>query len=112
MSAHTPGPWRYELDGHETNDMRHAILSEANDLWVAACYRSGTTAKRERSEEAEKEAEANARLMAAAPDLLAALKVMLRDVEAVSADGQVGIELEPSIYQASAAIAKATSGTA
>ncbi len=55
---------------------------------------------------------ANARMIASAPDLLAALKVMLRDVEAVSADGQVGLELEPSIYQAHAAIAKAMGGEA
>jgi len=75
MSAqHTPGPWRYEAAGEQRadNDMRHGVVAECNDLWVAACYRSGTSAPNEKSSQAEAEAEANARLIAAAPDLLAA----------------------------------------
>lgn len=65
----TPGPWRYELDGGPDNDMRNAVLAEINDLWVAACYRSGTLPRDERSADAEREAEANARLIAAAPTM-------------------------------------------
>ena len=60
----TPGPWRYELDGEPHNDMRHAVLAEVNDLWVAACYRSGTTAPDERSPAAEMQVSANAALIA------------------------------------------------
>lgn len=76
MSAqHTPGPWRYEADGERLdNDMRHAVLAECNDLWIAACYRSGTTAADEHSAQAEAEAQANARLIATAPDLLSVVK--------------------------------------
>ena len=44
MSKHTPGPWRHEVDGPATNDMRHAVLSEHTGLWIAATYRSGTRA--------------------------------------------------------------------
>lgn len=76
MSKHTPGPWRYALDGDSNNDMRHAVLANVNDLWVAACYRSGTTAKHDSSPEADQEAEANARLIAAAPAMLEALENM------------------------------------
>lgn len=39
--------------------------------------------------------------------LLSALKVMVRDMNAVNAGGQYGIELEPALYQANNAIAKA-----
>lgn len=40
-------------------------------------------------------------------ELLSALKVMVRDMNAVNAGGQYGIELEPALYQANNAIAKA-----
>jgi hypothetical protein len=46
---------------------------------------------------------------AAAPDLLASLQVMLRDYAAVHDIGDV--EMQPAIYQARAAIAKATGET-
>lgn len=49
------------------------------------------------------------RLIDAAPDLLAALKVLLRDIEMVREGNAIddGIELEPAIYQSNRAIAKA-----
>jgi len=50
------------------------------------------------------------KLAAAAPDLLAALQIMLRDYAAVHDIGD--LELQPAIYQARAAIAKATGGQA
>jgi len=70
MSAaqHTPGPWIHELDGTFDNDMRHGVVAACNDLWVAACYRSGTSHRDEKSAAAEAEVAANARLIAAAPD--------------------------------------------
>jgi hypothetical protein len=50
--------------------------------------------------------DAHERLRAAAPDLLAALHVFLRDYTAVHDIGD--LEMQPAIYQARAAIAKAT----
>lgn len=47
------------------------------------------------------------RLMAAAPDLLEALQVMVRDYTASHADGG-SLEMQPAILQASQAIARAT----
>jgi hypothetical protein len=54
----------------------------------------------------EDEYKANARLIAAAPELLAAIHVLLRDYTAVHDIGD--LEMQPAIYQARAAIAKAT----
>lgn len=52
-----------------------------------------------------------ANLIAAAPELLAALKVMLRDYKAAY-DGIGDLEMQPAIFQASAAVAKAQGGAA
>jgi len=51
----------------------------------------------------------DAKLIEAAPDLLTALQVVLRDYTAVHGIGDV--EMQPAIYQARAAIAKATGKT-
>jgi hypothetical protein len=83
-TQHTPGPWHF--DGQEFNDVR-----EADGELVAVALHLRTR-KPERSLA---EAEANARLMAAAPDLLEACKAALSDYE-------------PYIEKCRAAIAKAT----
>lgn len=59
MGKHTPGPWGYEMDDYVTQvfvidrDPGRLVIAEVNE---------------------QPEQEANARLMAAAPELLAALK--------------------------------------
>jgi hypothetical protein len=60
--AHTPGPWRYQ---EESDAYTHIVRAPGNRFICQLSQdRSG-------------EAEANCRLIAAAPDLLAALKAML-----------------------------------
>lgn len=61
----TRGPWRADTEGKPDDDMNHGIVADVNDLWIAACYRSGTTADCERSSEAESEVAANAAYIAA-----------------------------------------------
>lgn len=103
--GHTPGPWEYlEDDCHD--DERHGVIAKCTDLWIATCFRSGT----ETSTEAE--AEANARLIAAAPELLTSLRGLL----AITVHPYDGAEFEdgevPEVDAARAAIAKATGGAA
>lgn len=69
MSKHTLAPWAVSYDKNINNeDERYAVM--AGGLYIAGLYASGTSASDYTSEEAEREVEANARLIAAAPDLL------------------------------------------
>ena len=66
MRAHTPGPWRYgpHLSPSE-NHRGYYIVSESSNGWAHATVQPG--------DEDGELGEANARLIAAAPDLLDAL---------------------------------------
>ena len=92
--AHTPGPWDVEPKGS-----RH-FVDGADGLTVAYLDRAGV---RERSE-----IEANARLIASAPELLEALEAVLPDLEHYVATHGPGPDKRLAI--ARAAIAKARGG--
>ena len=64
MSTHTPGPWAY--DGPPDNI--HVVQADHPHMRVCFLTSNGPT-------------EANARLIASAPDMLAALKAALPDIE-------------------------------
>lgn len=86
MSKHTPGPWAFEASNGDDCGMivgKTAVVCDFVD----------------------DPREADARLIVAAPDLLAALQVVLRDYKAVHGVGD--LEMQPALYQASAAIQKA-----
>lgn len=98
MNKPTPGPWQVET-GNPGNFVINSD-PEDNGKWGAVAE---VRANREGSREIDAaEAEANARLMAAAPDLLAALRAILLQV----CQGKV-LERDACITQARAAIAKA-----
>ena len=94
MSAHTPGPW----------EPRESKTS--NYLWeiVATSKRGITYVIARLAKPNQGEREANARLIAAAPDLLAALQALLPDAEANHCGGP---DTAARLAQARAAIAKA-----
>jgi ATP-dependent helicase YprA (DUF1998 family) len=75
IPKHTPGPWttRNSVDG--SGDI--AIVASTKSI-VAECF----TAIRHSTERVEEECEANARLIAAAPDLFDAVKAALPVLEA------------------------------
>ena len=68
MKEHTPGPWKLNTDGDTGMNDSGCILDSIGHVIVTDIYgtfKNGRTTG---------EAEANARLIAAAPDLLAALE--------------------------------------
>lgn len=89
MSNHTPGPWEFAHHGTTPQNTSVEVQTE-NGLPVAVMSYCGS-------------AEANARLIAAAPDLFGACKLCVARLEEYG-DAESGIALE----LARTAIAKAT----
>ena len=69
MATHTPGPWKLREDG-EANSW--AVLGP-NDNWLLSFLHNG--------EQLSEKQRANARLIAAAPDLLAAAKRIVARID-------------------------------
>lgn len=82
MSKHTPGPWRI---GHQTDYgvFNPSVIQTGEDVGIATVYGIPLHVKLDEVENDPKCAEglANARLIAAAPDLLAACKEALQSSE-------------------------------
>ena len=91
---HTPGPWVCQTQANGSSIRHPVILSD--DGAVATAQWCDNTQK----------TNANARLIAAAPELLEALNAVLRDYKAVHCVGD--LEMQPALFQAHAAIDKAT----
>ena len=75
-TAHTPGPWSLQMAedclGRRLDEMvKWVVTANENDLWIS----TGPTWDPEH----DAEALANARLIAAAPELLEALDLLLHD---------------------------------
>ena len=90
MSKHTPGPWQWTQHFDPTISIYKDGFGQIARLYDSS---AGT-------------GKANARLIAAAPDLLDALVQFVDEFEGCYADG------EPAMIKARAAIAKATGGAA
>ena len=71
-AKHTPGPWRVHRHPHINNELWLSVLSGAWDITHNYASRPGVVADARYSAMSDAENEANARLIAAAPDLLAA----------------------------------------
>jgi phage tail protein X len=100
---HTPGPW--ELSEAEYKEgfgtyRRVEQVEQFGDVVGSVCMRHAVNHTLDAC------GDANARLIAAAPELLEALEVILRDHMAVHGVGD--LEMQPALFQARAAIAKAT----
>ncbi len=100
--SHTPGPWRYEraTDGFRAPDKDDFQIVAQNSVCPGTVWGGAFTP----------EGKANARLIAAAPDLLEALKA-LATAHQQTIEGE-GFDAEhcdcPVLDDARAAIAKAT----
>lgn len=98
MSAdkHTPGPWEAQHNNWEVSTI-YAPTGE-----VARCCIDSEVSE-ETQDQFERAKEANARLIATAPRLLAALEAMLEEGDG----GRAAAEARAAIAQARAAIAQA-----
>lgn len=101
-AKHTHGPW--EIDGNAQTVRAGLGVS------VAFCGESGIYTRTGSQSIGVMEARANARLIAAAPDLLGALRSMLTAYETVHGIGD--LEMQPAIFFARKCIAAATGETA
>ena len=101
MNKHTPGPWNCN---RASAAGREIIVSEVSPVDVAVL------SHRDKSQS---EINANARLIAAAPDLLEALEWCAETLAVFVADGSAAPEsvIGKNLTTARAAIAKATGGT-
>ena len=93
MSEHTPGPWKQSgEDGRVIRSNSNQIIAHIRSLGFA--------------DKNNNKMKANSLLISAAPELLAALQVMVRDYSTVHGIGD--LEMQPAIYQANQAIENAT----
>jgi hypothetical protein len=101
LMAHSPGPWRLLVDPPQMKRKRMALVITPHGRLAIDCTHSGATYE---------EDVANARLIAAAPDLLEALKELFADYKTLADSGDAGnwsLEGKAVGMLALAAIAKA-----
>ena len=126
MNAHTPGPWTFALyfqDAEQLaelqrfgmtptrcllNDGSAPVMADGARVALIDCQ---TPYKRGKGHETEcAERDANARLIAAAPDLLDALRAMLGDTPPAGEPGHV--DFADAVKMARAALARVQGGDA
>lgn len=108
-AKHTPGPWQIVIDDDGNPLSGRPMVAAAPELDCAIVHWDGFVQSYWRSARGDKEIHANARLIAAAPDLLKALEEL-----ADLFDAMVSGEYRPDSYTtqpARAAIAKAKGET-
>jgi hypothetical protein len=113
MSKHTPGPWRHE--SHASDERGTGVIWSHAGEWTEACP-NGRVVAEVRYYEGEhrawrgatgEEFEANARLIAAAPELLDALNHAIAIIECAGLASSELPAVRDGIAKARAAIAKA-----
>ena len=101
-AMHTPGPWSWDCDpvkGDPFDRVRYQVVAKGKTITKTyySSYEGGPT-----------NAEADTRLIAAAPDLLEALQMLLDDIQDYQRINNLGGEQNHSQVKARAAIARAT----
>jgi hypothetical protein len=99
-NKHTPGPWIYDETWGLIHDARKSAQGPHESAAEICAIHAGRTGKRD-------ESKANARLIAAAPELLAALQTMVEQAGCYMDDGEATKEEMNAMDAARAAIAKA-----
>ncbi|MFA5382476.1 MAG: hypothetical protein WC356_04865 [Candidatus Micrarchaeia archaeon] len=81
MSKHTPGPWEVIFEDEGEGHIIHMATAIENPGYFHSIHEVRYDHGVEPEEKGFEEAEANAHLIAAAPDLLEACKAILEDIE-------------------------------
>lgn len=102
MSKHTPGPWECEL-GHENGDFQ---INSTGCRWKAIANATANVLGADAVYD--DEAQANAKLIAAAPDMLKALNFCVKAMRIAGVDTVPDGLCSQAASEARAAIAKAT----
>lgn len=102
MSTHTPGHWYISRGMGDAGDI--------DELWIRSQRRLETTIATVPIVGDDNEVEANARLIAAAPEMYAALKAIYRVAKTASLPGPVHLSIE-EVYAARDVLAKAEEGS-
>ena len=107
MIEATPGPWEYGFPKKDGVEMRECDCQVSAGGFLIASVSHGGIYPEESFGSAQREA--NARLIAAAPDLLAALKLLMSDIyQGANPSDKECQRITGSWGKARAAIAKAT----
>ena len=104
MTKHTPGPWMVESDGKEDATVTAFTAVHHNPVYICRVYGEGVLA---RAGDSTEERAANAALIAAAPDLLAALEMAVATIERIAPKHGPFSSVDGTLSVARAAIAKA-----
>lgn len=96
--AHTPGPWVVGGASGNEGEAREIVAASRTIAWSASTW------DEDEGDVVTEEDDANAHLIAAAPDLLAALKELVDYDEGSNEPGEFGYEI---LQRCKAAIAKA-----
>lgn len=107
-AQHTPGPWNVDMWEYPQDDRRELVIQTATNRLAVLDWDQGQDNP---YTIADNEARANARLIAAAPELLAALEY-LTDLAAGPPGGVTIDQKRAAMDRARAAIAKAKGGAA
>ena len=109
MSRHTPGPWTYDSEFASYGyDIRVDVENFEDRVWVATAMSDHDNEPRF---PLSGNVEANARLIAAAPELLAACEALLEEHDQTYDGGPIGLEYLAAIEAAQRAVRKATGET-
>lgn len=104
MSKYTPGPWYYRRPLHPASLFKFEVNARNNGI-----FKPYVCDVRSLDADGQDNSEANARLIAATPDLLAALREFIADIDAVGLEATEDAwpDLSPTYKLALKAIAKA-----
>ncbi len=80
VAAHTPGPWNYEAIPRDAYSDVDLTISESSKFWIVESRDAGEVLALV-EDSSRHDAEARARLIAAAPELVEALKAALAEMQ-------------------------------